>query len=167
VDLSKPDFIDTAASDFAYDSLASSCDHPLPEPTSSSFFSARVDGVVSLAKLQLDSIIVGMFLATKEEEIVAPSALNVLNCADSSYTEAEILQAEKYILKTLEWNMNYPNPIHFLRQVSKADEYNSDGQLDDQLCLETTPASILLQEARSKEIYEGTVFLSSLSCRVD
>jgi hypothetical protein len=44
---------------------------------------------------------------------------------------------------------------------------NSDGQLDDQLCLETSPAFILLQEVRSKEIYEGTVFLSSPSCRVD
>jgi G2/mitotic-specific cyclin 2 len=85
-----------------------------------------------------------MFLAAKEEEIVAPSAMNVLNCADSLYIEAEILQAEKYILKTLEWNMNYPNPIHFLRWVSKADKYNSDGQLDDQLCLETTPTFILL-----------------------
>ncbi|KAH9974140.1 cyclin-like protein [Lactifluus volemus] len=66
------------------------------------FLSARV---VSLAKLQLVGITC-MFLAAKVEEI------------------AEILQAEKYILKTLEWNMSYPNPIHFLRRVSKADEYN-------------------------------------------
>jgi len=29
---------------------------------------------------------------------------------------------EKYILKTLEWNMSYPNPIHFLHQISKVDE---------------------------------------------
>lgn len=36
---------------------------------------------------------------------------------------------------------------------------NSDGQLDDQLCLETSPAFILLQEVRSKKIHEGTVFL--------
>ncbi|KAH9962188.1 cyclin-like protein [Russula dissimulans] len=84
------------------------------------FLSARV---VSLAKLQLVGITC-MFLAAKVEEIVAPSAMNFLYCADSSYTEAEILQAEKYILKTVEWNMNYPNPIHFLRRVSKADEYN-------------------------------------------
>ncbi|KAF8273709.1 cyclin-like protein [Lactarius quietus] len=84
------------------------------------FLSARV---VSLAKLQLVGITC-MFLAAKVEEIVAPSAVNFLYCADSSYTEAEILQAEKYILKTLEWNMGYPNPIHFLRRVSKADEYN-------------------------------------------
>ena len=48
-----------------------------------------------------------MFLAAKVEEIVAPSAMNFLYCADSSYTEADILQAEKYTLKTLEWNMKY------------------------------------------------------------
>jgi G2/mitotic-specific cyclin 1/2 len=40
--------------------------------------------------------------SAKVEEIVAPSAMNFLYCADSSYTEGEILQAEKYILKTLE-----------------------------------------------------------------
>jgi hypothetical protein len=48
-----------------------------------------------------------MFLAAKVEEIVAPSAMNFLYCADSSYTEAGVLQAEKYTLKTLEWNMKY------------------------------------------------------------
>ena len=65
-----------------------------------------------------------MFLAAKMKENVAPSAVNFLYCADSSYTEAVILQAEKYTFKTLEWNMGYLNPIHFLRRVSKADEYN-------------------------------------------
>jgi hypothetical protein len=44
---------------------------------------------------------------------------------------------------------------------------NSGSQLDNQLCLETIPAFILLQEVHSKEIYKGTMFLSSLSCRVD
>ena len=84
------------------------------------FLSLRV---VSLAKLQLVGITC-LFIAAKVEEIVAPSAQNFLYCADSSYTEAEILQAERYVLKTLEWNMSYPNPIHFLRRVSKADDYN-------------------------------------------
>ncbi|KAI0765312.1 cyclin-like protein [Fomes fomentarius] len=84
------------------------------------FLSARV---VSLAKLQLVGITC-MFIAAKVEEIVAPSATNFLYCADSSYTEAEILQAERYVLKTIDWNLSYPNPIHFLRRISKADEYN-------------------------------------------
>ncbi|OSD08765.1 hypothetical protein PYCCODRAFT_1462954 [Trametes coccinea BRFM310] len=84
------------------------------------FLSARV---VSLAKLQLVGITC-MFIAAKVEEIVAPSASNFLYCADSSYTEQEILQAERYVLKTIDWNLSYPNPIHFLRRISKADDYN-------------------------------------------
>ncbi|KZT70475.1 hypothetical protein DAEQUDRAFT_737414 [Daedalea quercina L-15889] len=84
------------------------------------FLSARV---VSLAKLQLVGITC-MFIAAKVEEIVAPSATNFLYCAHSSYNESEILQAERYVLKTIDWNLSYPNPIHFLRRVSKADEYN-------------------------------------------
>ncbi|CCM00725.1 uncharacterized protein FIBRA_02765 [Fibroporia radiculosa] len=84
------------------------------------FLSARV---VSLAKLQLVGVTC-MFIAAKVEEMVAPSATNFLYCADSSYTENDILQAERYVLKTIDWNLSYPNPIHFLRRVSKADDYN-------------------------------------------
>lgn len=65
-----------------------------------------------------------MFIAAKFEEVVAPSVSHFLVCADSSYTESEILQAERYVLKTLDWNLSYPNPVHYLRRVSKADDYN-------------------------------------------
>ena len=81
------------------------------------FLSARV---VSLVKLQLVGITC-MFIAVK---IISPSARNFLYCADSSYSETEILQAERYVLKTLDWNLSYPNPIHFLRRISLADQYN-------------------------------------------
>nr|GAT48507.1 predicted protein [Mycena chlorophos] len=84
------------------------------------FLSARV---VSLAKLQLVGVTC-MFIAAKFEEIVAPSVTQFLECADSTYTESEILQAERYVLKTLDWNMSYPNPVHYLRRISKADDYN-------------------------------------------
>lgn len=84
------------------------------------FLSARV---VSLAKLQLVGITC-MFIAAKFEEICAPSVTHFLMCADSTYTKSEILQAERYVLKTLDWNLSYPNPVHYLRRVSKADEYN-------------------------------------------
>lgn len=84
------------------------------------FLSARV---VSLAKLQLVGVTC-MFIASKFEEICSPSVKHFLMCADSTYTESEILQAERYVLKTLDWNMSYPNPVHYLRRVSKADEYN-------------------------------------------
>ena len=84
------------------------------------FLSARV---VSLAKLQLVGITC-MFIAAKFEEVLSPSVSHFLRCADSSYTESEILQAERYVLKTLDWNLSYPNPVHYLRRISKADDYN-------------------------------------------
>ena len=84
------------------------------------FLSARV---VSLAKFQLVGITC-LFVAAKVEEILAPSVTHFLMCAESTYTEGEILQAERYILKTLDWNMSYPSPMHYLRRVSKADHYN-------------------------------------------
>ena len=28
------------------------------------------------------------------------------------------------MIKALEWNLSYPNPIYFLQRASKADEYN-------------------------------------------
>jgi G2/mitotic-specific cyclin 1/2 len=84
------------------------------------FLSARV---VSLAKLQLVGITC-LFIAAKTEEIVSPGVSHFLSVADSTYTESEILQAERYVLKTLDWNLSYPNPVHFLRRVSKADDYN-------------------------------------------
>lgn len=79
--------------------------------------------MVSLAKLQLVGVTC-LFIAAKVEEILTPACQNFLFVADSSYTEGDILQAERYILKTLDWNLSYPNPIHFLRRISKADEYN-------------------------------------------
>ncbi|KAH7882346.1 cyclin-like protein [Phlebopus sp. FC_14] len=83
------------------------------------FLSARV---VSLAKLQLVGITC-LFIASKVEEIVAPSVSHFLHCADSSYTESEILLAERYVLKTIDWNLSFPNPMHYLRRISKADDY--------------------------------------------
>ena len=69
-------------------------------------------------------LLTGFLPWRRSRGIVAPSASNFLYCADSSYTEAEILQAERYVLKTIDWNLSYPNPIHFLRRISKADDYN-------------------------------------------
>jgi G2/mitotic-specific cyclin 1/2 len=63
-------------------------------------------------------------IASKVEEIVAPSISHFLHCADSSYTESNILLAERYILKTIDWNSSYPNPMHFLYRMVKADDYD-------------------------------------------
>src|SRR5262245_38129930 len=69
------------------------------------FLSVRV---VSLAKLQLVGITC-LFMSCKYEEVMSPSVSSFIKAADSSYTESEVLQAERYVLKSLDWNMNFPN----------------------------------------------------------
>ncbi|CAG8618692.1 10589_t:CDS:2 [Paraglomus occultum] len=84
------------------------------------FLSLRV---VSLVKLQLVGI-TAMFIASKYEEVVAPSVKNFVYMADGGYSDKEILKAERYVLQVLDFRLCYPNPMNFLRRVSKADGYD-------------------------------------------
>lgn len=84
------------------------------------FLSLRV---VSLIKLQLVGI-TAMFIAAKYEEIMAPSVEAFIYMSDGGYSEAEVLKAERYMLGVLEFNLGYPNPLNFLRRISKADDYD-------------------------------------------
>lgn len=79
--------------------------------------------VVQVDKLQL--LATGLlFIAAKYEEVFSPSVKNYAYFTDGLYTEQEILDAEKYILKVLRFDLNYPNPMNFLRRISKADDYD-------------------------------------------
>lgn len=79
--------------------------------------------VVQIDKLQL--LATGsLFIAAKYEEVFSPSVKNYAYFTDGLYTEEEILQAEKYILTILDFDLNYPNPMNFLRRISKADDYD-------------------------------------------
>jgi G2/mitotic-specific cyclin 1/2 len=84
------------------------------------FLSARV---VSLEKLQLVGLTC-LFIAAKYEEVVCPAVANFLYMTDGGYTDEEILNAERYVLTSLDFDLSYPNPIHFLRRISKADGYD-------------------------------------------
>src|SRR5215471_5676703 len=64
--------------------------------------------VVSLAKLQLVGITC-MFVAAKFEAIAAPSVQGFHKLADS-YSKKEIIEMERCVLKTINWNMNFLNP---------------------------------------------------------
>lgn len=84
------------------------------------FLSAEV---VALDRLQLVGV-AAMFIASKYEEVLSPHVANFSHVADGTFTDKEILDAERHILATLEYNMSFPNPMHFLRRISKADNYD-------------------------------------------
>lgn len=84
------------------------------------FLSERV---ISLTKLQLVGM-TAMFIAAKYEEVYAPPIAQFVYIADGGYTNEEIIKAERYMLATLGFNLQFPNPLNFLRRCSKADNYD-------------------------------------------
>ena len=78
---------------------------------------------VELEKLQLVGI-TAMFIASKYEEVLSPHVQNFKHIADDGFSEEDILQAERYVLAALNYDLSYPNPMNFLRRISKADGYD-------------------------------------------
>lgn len=76
---------------------------------------------ISLSKLQLVGL-AAFFIATKYEETYAPSVKEIAFLADKQYTVEDILKAERYMLKTLDWDLRAPGPMGWLRRGSKADD---------------------------------------------
>ena len=74
-------------------------------------------------RLQLVGV-TAMFIASKYEEVLSPHVANFRHVADDGFSEAEILSAERYVLTALNYDLSYPNPMNFLRRISKADNYD-------------------------------------------
>ncbi|KAF9572675.1 G2/mitotic-specific cyclin [Mortierella alpina] len=84
------------------------------------FLSCRT---VNLVKLQLVGV-TALFIASKYEEVMAPSVQNFIYMSDGGFTDQEILEAERYMLTALNYKLCYPSPMNFLRRISKADNYD-------------------------------------------
>ncbi|KAI5291875.1 G2/mitotic-specific cyclin [Ascosphaera acerosa] len=84
------------------------------------FLSAEV---VALSRLQLVGA-TAMFIASKYEEVLSPHVANFSQLADEAFSDKEILDAERHVLATLNYDISYPNPMNFLRRISKADNYD-------------------------------------------
>lgn len=87
-----------------------------------------MDRFMSKETIQVDKLQLlatgSLFIAAKYEEVYSPSVKNYSYVTDGGYTEEEILEAEKFILSALDFDLSYPNPMNFLRRISKADEYD-------------------------------------------
>jgi hypothetical protein len=79
--------------------------------------------VVQLDRLQLVGV-TAMFIASKYEEVLSPHVSNFRHVADDGFTDDEILSAERYVLTALNYDLSYPNPMNFVRRISKADNYD-------------------------------------------
>ena len=84
------------------------------------FLSSRT---VAAAKFQLVGV-TALFVASKYEEVMAPSIYNFAFMADEGFKDYEILSAERFMLQALDFQICYPSPMNFLRRISKADNYD-------------------------------------------
>ncbi|CCD25887.2 B-type cyclin CLB1 NDAI_0G01110 [Naumovozyma dairenensis CBS 421] len=101
-----------------------------------------IDRFLTKESVQLDKLqLVGtscLFIASKYEEIYCPSIKNFANETDGACSTDDIKKGEKYILKALDFNLNYPNPMNFLRRISKADDYDIQSRTLAKFLLEIT-----------------------------
>jgi cyclin B len=74
---------------------------------------------VARDKLQLVGV-TAMLIASKYEEIYAPECNDFVYISDGAYSKEMILNMESNILSSLQFNLNAPSPLHFLRRYSKA-----------------------------------------------
>ncbi|KAI6785854.1 G2/mitotic-specific cyclin-B-like protein [Emericellopsis cladophorae] len=125
-----------------------------------------IDRFLSVKIVQLDRFqlvgITAMFIASKYEEVLSPIVRDFRHVADDGYTEAEILSAERSILTALNYDLSYPNPMNFLRRVSKADNYDIQSRTIGKYLMEISLLDHRFMEFCPSHVSAGAMFLSRL-----
>ena len=115
--------------------------------------------VVPLDKLQLVGI-TAMFIASKYEEVLSPHVGNFVNIADDGFTIDEVLSAERYTLSTLKYDLSYPNPMNFLRRISKADNYDIQTRTVGKYLMEISLVDHRFLEYRQSHVAAASMYLA-------
>jgi len=80
----------------------------------------QVEGAsIKRNKLQLVGV-TAMWIASKVEEMYAPEVSDFVYITDNSYTTVEVRAMELRILRSINFGLGRPLPLHFLRRNSKA-----------------------------------------------
>lgn len=122
------------------------------------FLSAKI---VELDRLQLVGI-TAMFIASKYEEVLSPHVQNFKHVADDGFSEEEILKAERYVLAALNYDLSYPNPMNFLRRISKADNYDIQTRTLAKYLLEISLLDHRLMEYQPSHLAAASMYLARL-----
>lgn len=75
-------------------------------------------------KLQLVGL-TSLVIAAKYEEVVCPDSSSFLLLVGNAFDGPELNKAEKYILYSLNYKIEFLNPLYFLRRSAKANHYEA------------------------------------------
>jgi G2/mitotic-specific cyclin 2 len=117
--------------------------------------------VVPLDKFQLVGV-TAMFIASKYEEVLSPHIGNFVHVADNGFTVDEVLAAERYTLTALKYDLSYPNPMNFLRRISKADNYDIQTRTIGKYLMEISLLDHRFMPYRQSHIAAAAMYLSRL-----
>ncbi|KAJ9157772.1 G2/mitotic-specific cyclin-B [Pleurostoma richardsiae] len=117
--------------------------------------------VVQLDRLQLVGV-TAMFIASKYEEVLSPHVANFRHVADDGFSESEILSAERFILSTLNYDLSYPNPMNFLRRISKADNYDIQSRTIGKYLMEISLLDHRFMAYRPSHVAAAAMYLARL-----
>lgn len=117
--------------------------------------------VVPLDKLQLVGI-TAMFIASKYEEVLSPHVGNFVHVADDGFTIEEVLSAERYTLSTLKYDLSYPNPMNFLRRISKADNYDIQTRTLGKYLMEISLVDHRFLEYKQSHVAAAAMYLARM-----
>ncbi|OAX78561.1 hypothetical protein ACJ72_07131 [Emergomyces africanus] len=122
------------------------------------FLSAEV---VALDRLQLVGV-TAMFIAAKYEEVLSPHVAHFSHFSDETFSDKEILDAERHILATLNYDLSYPNPMNFLRRISKADNYDIQARTLGKYLMEVSLVDHRFMAYRQSHIAAAAMYLARL-----
>lgn len=93
---------------------------------------------VSLAKFKLFGI-TSLFICSKYEEIHFPPIKNYLETLQlENVTADDIINSERYIIKVLDYDLMYVQPLAFLRYITKCNNYETRTRLLAKYFMEIT-----------------------------
>lgn len=116
---------------------------------------------VSRRKLQLVGV-TAMLVACKYEEMYAPEVGDFAYITDSAFTKAQILEMEQLILRTLNFELGRPLPLHFLRRASKVGNSDVERHTLAKYLMELTLLDYHMVHYRPSEIAAASLALSQL-----
>ncbi|XP_068580355.1 G2/mitotic-specific cyclin-B2 [Cebidichthys violaceus] len=116
---------------------------------------------VSRRKLQLVGV-TAMLVACKYEEMYAPEVGDFAYITDNAFTKSQILEMEQLVLKTLNFELGRPLPLHFLRRASKVASSDVERHTLAKYLMELTLLDYDMVHYRPSEVAAASLGLSQL-----
>ncbi|XP_068428574.1 G2/mitotic-specific cyclin-B2 [Clinocottus analis] len=116
---------------------------------------------VTRRKLQLVGV-TAMLVACKYEEMYAPEVSDFAYITDNAFSTAQILEMEQQVLRTLNFALGRPLPLHFLRRASKVASSDVERHTLAKYLMELTLLDYDMVHYRPSEIAAASLCLSQL-----